>query len=740
MPENNENSSKPTEYHIKAHPLGLSGEKCEFNLIERTKSYNFDEYTPIKGFRDAVAEFGDRPFQGTRQKVDVDSYRDYNWRTYREVAVKVDQLRDFLRTTNLKPGDNVIIYGRNREEWLQADLACMAAGLVSVPLYDALGIDNLMHIGALTEAKAAFVDKRHTALMLSLKDVIPSLELVVSFDPVDHHNLLANTAALYCERLNIDLRTKDDSPVYNWDDVASQIFSSAPSLPSILTAVEVGSVPIPPDMHKFTSIIDATTPYPAEGPVAIEWNVALTRGNAAESKPDYPLKPEDTFSILFSSGTTGTPKGVIFHCSALVGAILQASAMLEGSPKHPASKTGPQFDIVLSFLPLAHVFQRAVEHCFIWRGDAIGYYSGNVKMLMGDLAALKPTVMIAVPRVLTRVYNSMRAKIDATTGLKHSLLKHYLRLRHEQMITMNRTRKYIKPSPLGMRLVYSKFRAALGGSIRQIWCGSAPIDGEVLVFLKEALCLEEIYEGYGMTETACTGGDSSKFELRMGHLAVHTPGLINKIVSVPGQYDACPKPGEGNPKGELCLKGSTIFKGYYKDEETTRAAIDEDGWFHTGDVAEIVTVDGHECFKLVGRLKNVMKLSQGEFVNLSQIDSVLECPACPSLVTLAKGTEASVVVICTVDIDQCKIEGLLPKHATPAAVQEPAFRRALLEKFKKLGAGKLRPFEFPKSVHITPYEWTPENKLLTPTMKTVRGQFMLQFERIIDDMYAHPLI
>ncbi|KAG9395004.1 AMP-binding enzyme [Carpediemonas membranifera] len=736
MSENISNAEKPTEYILPVHPRGLTGESNEYVVTDRMKSYDWANYNPLKSYRESVELYADRPMVGARKKLDIHHYGEFEWLTYRQTATYVDQMRDFLSTTTLRPGDNVVIYGRNRVEWMLADLACQAAGLVSVPLYDALGIDNLMYICDLTEIKAAFVDKRHTALMLSLKDVIPSLELVVSFDPVDHHGLLSSTAALYCERHNIDLRNKDDSAVFAMEEIRSEVFSSAPSMPSILTAVDVNNTPIPPDMAHFTAILDSTAPYP-EGPAIVEWNVALTRGNAAPTQPDHSWKPEETFSILFSSGTTDRPKGVPCRADALVTAIVVASSIMGNGPRDSSSiKPGkPRYDTLLSYLPLAHVFERSVEHMAFWRGDAVGYYSGDIRLLTSDLQALAPTLLVCVPRVLMRMYNSMTQKIEEATGVSKYLLNRYLALRHRQVLEENLRREPVKPSPLGMRLVYSKFRGALGGRIRNIFVGSAPIDGNVLIFLKEALCLDDCVQGFGLTETQSVGASSVKYETSAGHMAAQTPNTELKLVSVPGRYEAS----GANPRGELCMRGHAIFKGYYKRPELTAEAIDEDGWFHTGDVAEAVTVDGFVNFRLIGRLKNVLKLSQGEFISLDAIDAAIETPYTSAHVTLARGTEPFPVVICAVDKDRCIADGLLPAGATPMDMQADSFKRELLGRMREQAQGALRPFEMPKSIAVTAFDWTPDTGLVTPSLKAVRAEFVTQFAGEIDRMYAEPL-
>ncbi len=743
----NEESNEVDEIFLPNHRFSMNGAENEY--IEMYPNYDWGKYTVIGNFRASVKEYHDRPLMGSREKLDVGKFGSYKWKTYSEVAKLVDAVRDYLHLLGIKKGDMVAIYGHNREEWLIADLACCAVGAITVPLYDALGVENLLYISKLTELKAAFVDHKHAPLMLSLLDQLPCLKHIVSFDGVEPQSTLASTIALYCERNSIQMRlTAQEGSLYSFDplgvDSVHSVIEGVPGSPSILSAVDFDDINIPAEMPPFTifSTRAEMDALEADCVSLTSWSAVLTIGAEAESIKDEPTDPEATFSVMFSSGTTGNPKGVVCRNISLGVAVQMASAnMGNGFQDHPVPTPplpagAPQHDVLLSYLPLAHVFERAAEHMTIHRGDAVGYSCGNIKMIVDDLQVLRPTIFIGVPRVFVRMYNGMQDKINSSTGLKRKLLKYYLKQRRKATTYDAVHRVYSQPSRIGLALIYSKFRGAMGGRVRQIWSGSAPIPGHILRFFKEALCIE-VHEGYGLTETMAVGASTMRYEGHHGHNGVPGARTRVKVVGVPGRYTTRPTD-DTLPRGEVCIQGPCVTKEYYKNPELTASTIDSDGFFHTGDVGEVDVVNGATVVRLIGRLKNVLKLQQGEFVNLDAIDAAVRSTLLTAHVTLARGTEPFVIVFCTVDVPACRAEGFLPEDSTDDDLQDPGFRTKLLRHVRG-GLDGLRPFEMPRHIHVCPGEWTPDD-MLTPSMKVVRSEFEKRLGGEIDEMYRNPLI
>ena len=266
-------------------------------------------------------------------------------------------------------------------------------------------------------------------------------------------------------------------------------------------------------------------------------------------------------------------------------------------------------DVVISYLPLAHIFGRIIEAASYLNGSQIGYYGGVMDNLVDDIQTLQPTIFVTVPRLLNRIY----AKINQTfqePSAKGALARHALAVKMANLAEGKGC-----THPLWDRLVFNKVRQALGGRVRFMVVGSAPTAPEVMQFLRVAFCCD-IREGYGATETAATITMQLSGEYRAGH--VGAPFICNevKLVDVPEMdYHAT----DPNPRGEICVRGPNVFVGYYKDEERTREALDADGWYHTGDIG---LINEQGALQVIDRKKNIFKLAQGEYIAPEKIENM----------------------------------------------------------------------------------------------------------------------
>ena len=260
-------------------------------------------------------------------------------------------------------------------------------------------------------------------------------------------------------------------------------------------------------------------------------------------------------------------------------------------------------DVYISYLPLAHVFERFLMTACMALQIQYGFYQGDVFKLKDDLAELKPTIMVSVPRLFTRFYDVMQAKINELTGMKRTLCdwgvqKKLYNLEHYGKVTHT----------IYDALVFNKFKAFLGGRIRQLITGSAPISKDILNFLKIAFCCP-INEGYGQTECAAPASLTWTQDPTCGHVGAPYPACDFKLFDVPDMhYTSEDKDEHGNsvPRGEICYKGPNCFKGYFAQPQATKETIDEDGWVHTGDIGMILQ---NGCIKIIDRKKNIFKLS-----------------------------------------------------------------------------------------------------------------------------------
>ncbi|XP_020611686.1 long-chain-fatty-acid--CoA ligase 1-like [Orbicella faveolata] len=314
-------------------------------------------------------------------------------------------------------------------------------------------------------------------------------------------------------------------------------------------------------------------------------------------------KPEDILTVCYTSGTTGPPKGAILTHANLVADISAYRVHM----RQTGFELTPE-DVHLSFLPLAHMYERINHLNLLLSGARIGYYSGDIKRLLEDCKELKPTIFSAVPRLLNRIYDKVMSGVSKSK-LKRWIFQMALRSKESDL-----KRRIISKNTIWDYLVLRKVQNLLGGRVRYMPCGSAPLSAKVTSFIR---CVMGCYltEGYGQTECAAAATFQLYNDLTTaGHVGPPVPSNIIKLVDVEEKaYFA------KNGQGEICLKGPSVFKGYLHDPEKTAETIDEDGWLHTGDVGEWLP---NGTLKIIDRKKNIFKLSQGEFIAPEKIQNV----------------------------------------------------------------------------------------------------------------------
>ncbi|KAI0755282.1 long-chain-fatty-acid-CoA ligase [Daedaleopsis nitida] len=441
-----------------------------------------------------------------------------------------------------------------------------------------------------------------------------------------------------------------------------------------------------------------------------------------------PATSSTVASICYTSGTSGVPKGVILTHGNLAMAVRSFLHSIEV----------PHERIAMAFLPLAHIFERTMELCTVALGQAVGYTTGDPLRFLEDIQVLKPHFVSLVPRVLNRVYQSAIVAGDAP-GLKGALFRQAVATKLHNLKTSGKL-----THPLWDRLVFRKINGVLGGRLTTIGCGSAPFSKNIADFLKIGL-LADIAEGYGMTEnmgccTTCWPKDPTSSGTVGGPVAT----AEIKLIDVPELgYRSTDKP---FPRGELCMRGEQRFQGYYKEEAKTKEAIDDEGWLHTGDVA---TIDECGRFKIIDRVKNIMKLAQGEYVALEHVENVYTtCPLIAQLFIYGDSFQSYLVAVVVPDPVQLAglVRRVLKDDVDPADLPRLAayvqdsriVDAALTELDKELNVRKLKGFERIKRVHLTLDAFTVENNCLTPTLKIRRKETYEKFKTPIDALYALP--
>ncbi|AWP18011.1 Long-chain-fatty-acid--CoA ligase 5 [Scophthalmus maximus] len=314
-----------------------------------------------------------------------------------------------------------------------------------------------------------------------------------------------------------------------------------------------------------------------------------------------PPKPDDLSIVCFTSGTTGNPKGAMLTHENVVS---NAAGVIMSFDTSVSPTTQ---DVSISFLPLAHMFERVVQTVMYGSGARVGFFQGDIRLLPDDMKALRPTIFPVVPRLLNRVYDKVQSGA-AASPFKKWLLNFAVERKYAEV-----KEGIVRNNSIWDKLIFHKVQESLGGRVRVMVTGAAPISPSVLNFLRAALGCQ-IFEAYGQTE--CTAGCTFTMpgDATSGHVGAPLPCNIVKLVDVEEMnYFA------SNGEGEVCIKGVNVFKGYLKDPEKTTEALDEDRWLHTGDIGKWLPSG---VLKIIDRKKNIFKLAQGEYIAPEKIENV----------------------------------------------------------------------------------------------------------------------
>jgi len=454
------------------------------------------------------------------------------------------------------------------------------------------------------------------------------------------------------------------------------------------------------------------------GVQVVTYSKLLSQGRS-NLQPFCPPKPDDVATICYTSGTTGTPKGAILTHGNLIANVAGTSLSVKFFPS----------DVYISYLPLAHIYERVNQIATVYNGVAVGFYQGDNMKLMDDVAALRPTIFSSVPRLYNRIYAGILNAVKTSGGLRERLFNAAYNAKKQAILSGKNA------SPMWDKLVFNKIRERLGGRVRFMTSGASPLSPDVMDFLK--ICFGcRVSEGYGMTETSCVISGMDEGDNLSGHVGSPNPACEIKLVDVPEMnYTSDDQP---YPRGEICVRGPIIFKGYYKDEVQTKEVVDEDEWFHTGDIGTWLP-EGR--LKIIDRKKNIFKLAQGEYIAPEKIENVYaKCKFIAQCFIYGDSLNSSLVAVVSVDPDVLKAwaasEGIKCEDLGQLC-NDPRARAAVLADMDAIGReAQLRGFEFAKAVTLVHEPFTLENGLLTPTFKVKRPQAKEYFAKAIANMYA----
>ncbi|KAJ6827157.1 long chain acyl-CoA synthetase 2 [Iris pallida] len=437
-----------------------------------------------------------------------------------------------------------------------------------------------------------------------------------------------------------------------------------------------------------------------------------------------PKRSDDICTIMYTSGTTGDPKGVILTNKAVMAEVLTTDHLLQETDKVVTEE-----DSYFSFLPLAHIFDQVIENYCIYKGASVGFWRGDVRYLMEDIQELKPTVFCGVPRVYDRIYAGIQHKISTGGGFGKMLFQYAY---DTKLKKLRRGLKQDRASPFFDRLIFSKIKQGLGGRVRIMLSGAAPLPRHVEEFLRVTSC-SVLIQGYGLTES-CAGCFTSIANIipMMGTVGVPVTTIEARLESVPDMgYDAL----SSVPRGEICLRGKTLFSGYHKRPDLTNEVL-VDGWFHTGDIGEW---QPNGAMKIIDRKKNIFKLSQGEYVAVEHVEMAYsQCPLITTVWVYGNSFESCLVGVAVPE--RKPLEDWAASNDVSGSFEElckhPKARKYMLDELNKTArAQQLRGFEMLKAVHLETMPFDMDRDLITPTFKLKRPQLLKYYKDRVDELY-----
>ena len=419
------------------------------------------------------------------------------------------------------------------------------------------------------------------------------------------------------------------------------------------------------------------------------------------------INPEDTATIIYTSGTTGKPKGAPLTHHNLV------SNVAASIPRIPKSKL-PGYEEVraLSFLPICHVFERMIYYLYISNGISV-YFAESIEKIAENVKEVRPRYMTVVPRLVEKVYDSIYQQGTAAGGFKTAIFLWSLKIAEKYDITKPKSFAH----KIADRLVFSKWREGLGGNIVTLVSGSAALS-ERLNTIFDAAGIP-ILEGYGLTETSPVISVNSFGKIKIGSVGTPLENLKVRIES----------------DGEIVVKGPSVFSGYYLDDEKTREAFTEDGYFRTGDIGHL---DEDDFLFITDRKKEMFKTSGGKFIAPQVIENMAKASEFIEQIMVVGDGEKMPCALIQPDFEYCRrwaaLNNVEVSEKPEDIAANPAVRSQIEQEIHTMNQ-RLGRWEQIKKIELTPKVWSVEDGLLTPTLKLKRKAVMQQFRDLYERMY-----
>ena len=447
-------------------------------------------------------------------------------------------------------------------------------------------------------------------------------------------------------------------------------------------------------------------------------------------------KPDSVFLICYTSGTVDNPKGAM---------VTQHSLVLATNVMYTIGYHLSGVDKIYSFLPLAHIMEQLIFSVCLVYGTQTGFSSGSLNRLLEDLQQLKPTYFCAVPRVYEKIYSSILENINKKGIIVKKLFETALNIK------VNNYEKYGKLTHAFYDMIFfNKIKNLMGGELEWMLSGGAPLQRDILQRLKVMVGVP-LVQGYGQTENAGSALLNSIHDTSCGT----TGGLQNtaelKLIDLPDfgylSTDINPITGIHEPRGEICFRGDTVFKGYFRNPEETNRILDKDGWLHSGDVGVILTGSGNSI-KIIDRVKSLFKLSQGEYVAPDKVQTILVNSKYINQIFLYGDSHFSyAIALIYPELKECvdflknkNNNEISNKNSDEIKIEDICdnkdLKNEIIKDCDEIGRKyDLKGFELPKKILILKEPFTLENNLLTPTLKLKGKEIKNKYNKEIKSLY-----
>jgi len=628
-----------------------------------TEEIPLDKETLVHNFLKVTKAQPDKDFLGWRPKIASKKWGDYTFIKWGEAGDICLQVGSGLLQLGLSFGAHVGIFSSNIPEWVLSEYGSYTQGMTIVPLYPTCGRGTINYI------------VRHADMT------------TVFCNPLLLHQLL--------------------------EDLATEDLKNAPLKNVIIIGDHDRNVLKVPELNE----ADAATAKALDLRMMTFFDL-LDLGKANPAEPNLP-KPTDLYTIIYTSGSEGTPKGVELTHRNVTWAMNKFSL-------YPSWKRNPGTMTYFSYLPLAHGFEREVSAVFIRNGATIGYSSG-LPNLIDDLGLLKPNFMVGVPRVWKRIYEKVTETVNQQPFFKRWIFNLAL------WAKIGAVKSHSTTMIDWDSLVLCNVSAKLGGRLEFVISGAAAADPELSAWFS-AVFNVDFFQGYGMSEAwAAVAVQHVGCAADKGAIGPPMLGATVRLVDVP---DMDYKTSEEPPRGEIWIKGDMIMRGYHKNPEATAEAM-HDGFFATGDIGQR-NPDG--TITIIDRKKNLFKLAQGEYIAIEYLETVY-----------GRVTEISQMWIWGDPLENFLIAVIVPNFDTFRAALGPLAegksneeicssrecRDVMLAKMNEAAtASKLLSYQQVKALLLEPNPWTIEDNLLTPTFKTRRTQLRKKYAEAVQALCA----